>query len=221
MAVAIKICGISSREMSDVAVEAGADMIGLVFFGPSPRNVAMATAADIVASLPEPVVSVALTVDADDDEIDRIMGDVGPAMIQAHGQESSERVIEIRERSGVPVIKAVAIAKSADLAVAHRYAEVADRLLFDAKPPPGAARPGGLGRPFDWRIAAGYRGTVPWILSGGLNAHNVVGAIHAAGATAVDVSSGVERAPGIKDARLIRAFIETVRAGETETAGEA
>lgn len=214
MPVEIKICGLKTRVGVDAALEAGADMVGFVLFPPSPRHIDIPAAAALIADLPAHVVAVALTVDADDSLIDAIAKEVRPAMIQAHGKENPERVTAIAERTGLPVMKALAISGAGDLDAAAAYAHVAARLLFDARPPKGSTRPGGHGVPFDWRLVRDYRGPLPWMLSGGLTVENVADAIAASGAAAVDVSSGVERELGVKDPGLIRRFIAAARESE-------
>jgi phosphoribosylanthranilate isomerase len=210
MATLIKICGLTTREAVDTAVAAGADMVGFVFFAPSPRHIELAAAAALIAALPDNVLAVALTVDADDRLIDDIAA-AGAGLIQAHGRESPARVAEIAGRSGLPVMKVVAVSGQGDVAAAMDYSAVAGRLLFDARPPARATRPGGHGAAFDWRLVRSYAGPLPWMLSGGLTAENVAAAIAASGAPGVDVSSGVERESGVKDPRLIRRFIAAAR----------
>lgn len=208
---ALKICGISERESLDAAVAAGATHIGLVFFAKSPRFVDFDTAASLARALPETVTAVALAVDPDDGLVDQITARVPVGMLQLHGRETPDRVAAIRRRSGLPVMKAISVADKTDLERARDYAPVADWLLFDAKPPKGSALPGGNALAFDWRLLSGdaldtiINGT-PWMLAGGLTPATVADAIRLTGARAVDVSSGVERAPGVKDPDLIRAF---------------
>jgi phosphoribosylanthranilate isomerase len=204
----VKICGL--REAADVetAVRAGAAYVGFVFFPKSPRNVTPAEAARLAAAVPAGVAKVALTVDADDATLDAILAGVPVDMLQLHGHESPERVSEVRARYGLPVMKAVGVAGEADLAALDAYGRVADQLLVDAKPVPGAELPGGNGLAFDWRLIAGRRWPVPWMLAGGLNAENVAEAIRLTGARQVDVSSGVESVPGFKDPVKIEEFLE-------------
>ena len=211
MTCAVKICGLMSADAVDAAVEAGADMVGFVFFPPSPRSLSVADAAALTARVPSHVTRVALSVDADDSLLDAIAADAGVDMMQFHGHETLERVTEIRDRYGLPVMKAVAIAGPEDVARALAYADVADRLMFDAKPPKGATRPGGNALAFDWQLIAGANWSKPWILAGGLTPENVADAIAASGATAVDVSSGVEDAPGAKNPENIRGFISAAK----------
>ena len=204
----VKICGL--REVADVetAVRAGAAYVGFVFFPKSPRNVTLAEAARLAAAVPPGVAKVALTVDADDATLDALMAEVPIDMLQLHGHESPERVAAVKARFGLPVMKAVGVAGEADLAALETYGRVADQILVDAKPAPGADLPGGNGLAFDWRLIAGRRWPVPWMLAGGLTAENVGEAIRLTGARQVDVSSGVESAPGFKDPVKIEDFLE-------------
>ena len=203
----VKICGLTTPQGVAVAVEAGARYLGFNFFRKSPRYAAPPLAAALAAEVPPGVAKVGLVVDADDALLDEITDLVPLDMIQLHGSESPARVAEIRARFGLPVMKAVGIADEADLERATHYTEVADQLLLDAKPAPGAELPGGNGLAFDWRLLAGRSWARPWMLAGGLTPDNVARAINLTGAAQVDVSSGVESAPGLKDAALIRAFL--------------
>lgn len=205
--IRVKICGLREAAHVDAAVRAGAAYVGFVFFPKSPRNVAPATAAALAARVPPGVAKVGLTVDMDDAALDALVAAVPLDMLQLHGGESPERVRAVRERLGLPVMKAVGIADEGDLPALAEFGRVADQLLVDAKPPPGAELPGGNAVPFDWRLIAGRRWPVPWMLAGGLTPGNVAEAIRLTGARQVDVSSGVESAPGVKDEELIRAFI--------------
>ena len=205
--IRVKICGLRDAAAVDAAVAAGAAYLGFVFFPKSPRNVDVDTAAALAATVPPGVAKVALTVDADDAALDALTAAVPLDMLQLHGSESPERVAEVRARYGLPVMKAVGVATAEDLPRLDTYARVADQILVDAKPPPGADLPGGNGLAFDWRLIAGRRWPVPWMLAGGLTPDNVAEAIRATGARQVDVSSGVESAPGVKDPELIRAFV--------------
>lgn len=209
--VRVKICGLTEAGALAAAVAAGAAYVGFVFFPRSPRHLEPAQAAPLAASVPPGVAKVALTVDADDAALDAILDVVPLDMLQLHGQETPERVREVRARYGLPVMKAVGVAEAADLPALERYGRVADQLLVDAKPAPGAALPGGNGLAFDWRLIAKRRWPCPWVLAGGLTPGNVAAAIRLTGARQVDVSSGVERAPGVKDHALIRAFIEAAQ----------
>ena len=211
--IRVKICGLSKPEHVRAAVEAGARYLGFVFFAKSPRNVSLETAAALAAEVPPGVAKVALVVDAGDAPLDEIIARVPLDMLQLHGRETPARVAEIRARHGLPVMKAVGIAEESDLAKLDAYMGVADQILVDAKPPKGAALPGGMGVPFDWRLIAGRHWGKPWMLAGGLTPENVAQAITLTGARQVDVSSGVETAPGVKDADLIRAFIAAAGQG--------
>lgn len=202
----VKICGIRDAAMLNAAVAAGAAYVGLVFFPKSPRNVSIAQARTVAQATPPGVAKTALIVDADDALLDAIMAEVPLDLLQLHGKEDPARVTEIRQRTGLPVMKAVGVADETDLFKLDDYAKVADQLLVDAKPPKSADLPGGNGLSFDWRLIAGRRWSVPWMLAGGLTPDNVAEAIALTGATQVDVSSGVETAPGVKDADLIAAF---------------
>jgi phosphoribosylanthranilate isomerase len=208
----VKICGLSSAATLDVALESGADMVGFVFFEPSPRNLSPVEAHALASLVRGRARKVALTVDADDAKLESIVDALTPDILQLHGKETPERVREIRSRFGIPVMKAIGVASPADLAKADAYAGVADTLLFDAKPAPEAVLPGGNGQVFDWPILKGFAADRPWMLSGGLDPTNVGEALTATGARGVDVSSGVERAPGMKDPARIAAFIAAVRA---------
>jgi phosphoribosylanthranilate isomerase len=211
----VKICGIRTAETMQVALEAGADDVGLVLFPPSPRNVSVVDAARLAGQARGRARIVALTVDADDALFVAIAEIVKPELLQLHGSESPDRVSAIRRRYGIPVMKAIKVATAEDAAGALNFAEVADFILFDARPPKGADRPGGHGAVFDWRALDGVKDKVRYMLSGGLTPENVGDAIRATGAGAIDVSSGVESAPGEKDPARIRAFIAAVRAVET------
>lgn len=207
--VAVKICGLKDEATLAAAVEAGARYLGFNFFARSPRSVTPARAAELAAAVPVGVAKVALVVNADDDCLDRIVEKVPLDMLQLHGQETPERVAEVRLRYGLPVMKAVGIATTGDLAAIDRFAAVADQLLIDAKAPKGAVLPGGNGIAFDHRLIAGRKyWTVPWMLAGGLTPANVAQALRLTGARQVDVASGVETAPGVKDPALIRAFVQ-------------
>jgi len=214
MALAIKICGLTTPDALDVALTAGADFVGFVFFPPSPRNLGLEAARMLGGQVKGRAGKVALTVDANDDTIAAIVAALHPDMLQLHGKETPERVVAVRTRFGLPVMKALPIATRADLASIRLYADVADRLLFDARPPVDATRPGGLGVTFDWTLLKGIDPRLPWMLSGGLDAGNVAEAVAITGAPGVDVSSGVERAPGEKDLGKIRAFIRAAREAE-------
>lgn len=207
----VKICGLRDAAMLDAAVQAGAAYVGLVFFEKSPRNVTLAQAAALAAMVPAGVAKVALVVNADDAQLDALLAQVPVDILQLHGSESLARVTALKARYGLPVMKAVGVAGPDDLAALDAYAQVADLLLVDAKPPKGADLPGGNGLSFDWRLIAGRRWPVPWMLAGGLTPANVAQAVALTGAGQVDVSSGVESAPGVKDAALIAAFCAALR----------
>ncbi len=208
----VKICGLRDAVSLQAAIDAKATYVGLVFFPKSPRNVGIEEAATLAQAVPPGVAKVALVVDADDAMLDQITAQVPLDVLQLHGHETPSRVAEIRARYGLPVMKAVGVADESDLAALDTYAQVADQLLVDAKPPKDADLPGGNGLSFDWRLIAGRRWPVPWMLAGGLTPETVAEAIALTGATQVDVSSGVESAPGIKDAALIAAFCAAARA---------
>ncbi|XOY56587.1 MAG: phosphoribosylanthranilate isomerase [Rhodobacterales bacterium] len=207
----VKICGLRDAAMLDAAVQAGAAYVGLVFFEKSPRNVTLAQAAALASMVPAGVAKVALVVNADNAQLDALLAQVPVDILQLHGSETPARVTEVKARYGLPVMKAVGVAGPDDLAALETYAQVADQLLVDAKPPKGADLPGGNGLSFDWRLIAGRRWPVPWMLAGGLTPANVAQAVALTGAGQVDVSSGVESAPGVKDAALIAAFCAALR----------
>lgn len=210
--IRVKICGLSTPETVDAAVAAGAAYVGFVFFERSPRNVSVALARDLAVDVPPGVAKVALTVNAGDDDLDRIVAGVPVDIIQLHGAETPARVAAIRARHGLPVMKAIGVSDAPDLDAIEAYAAVADQILIDAKPPKDAVLPGGNGLSFDWRLIANRRWPVPWMLAGGLTPGNVAEAIALTGTRQVDVSSGVESAPGVKDADRIAAFLSVARA---------
>jgi phosphoribosylanthranilate isomerase len=218
MALTVKICGLKTPEALDVALDCGADMVGFVFFPPSPRHLALEAARALGQRVKGRAAKVALTVDADDETLNAIVGALNPDLLQLHGEESTDRVEAVRQNFGLPVMKALPIATRADLDRIPRYAKVADRLIFDARAPEAATRPGGLGKPFDWTLLKDVNPGVPFLLSGGLDAGNVAEALRVTRAPGVDVSSGVERAPGVKDPDKIRAFIRAARAAEAALA---
>lgn len=209
--IRVKICGL--RTVADMAavVSAGAAYAGFVFFPKSPRHLTTDQARLLAFAAPPGLAKVALTVNADDAMLDDIIEAVPLDMLQLHGAESPERVAEVRARYGLPVMKAVGVADEADLAVLTEYSLAADQILIDAKPPKGADLPGGNGLSFDWRLLVGRKWLRPWMLAGGLTPENVAEAIRLTGARQVDVSSGVERAPGVKDAALIAEFVKAAR----------
>ncbi|HEY2068495.1 MAG TPA: phosphoribosylanthranilate isomerase [Rhizomicrobium sp.] len=217
MAIEVKICGLTNAEAADAALRAGVDYAGLVFHPASPRYVAPEQAASLAARLRGRTRIVALLADAKDDAIARAIAAAAPDFLQLHGRETVDRVAEIRSRFGRAVIKVISVADAADLANVAAYEGVADMLMFDTKAPAGADRPGGHGVAFDWQLLRGRNFSRPWLLAGGLNAENVARAIRSAEAPGVDVSSGVETAPGIKSAEMIGAFVAAARA--TQFAG--
>ena len=212
MSLIVKICGLSTRETLDVALQAGADMVGFVFFPASPRHLGLGTAAELGRQVSGRASKVALTVDADDAMLANIVETLRPDILQLHGRETTARLRDIKQKFGLPVMKAIAIETPADLKALPGYAAVADSILFDARAPKGATRPGGLGAAFDWHVLEHLSLQIPFMVSGGLNADNVAAAVRVTRAGGVDVSSGVERAPGIKDPVMIRAFIRAARA---------
>ena len=214
MALMVKICGLKTAEALEVALESGADQVGFVFFAPSPRNLGLQAARRLGAQVKDRAGKVALTVDASDETLADIVEALQPDMLQLHGEETPERVAVVRSRFGLPVMKALPVAQQSDLAPIRLYAHVADKILFDARAPAEATRPGGLGTPFDWTLLRGIDPAIDFVLSGGLDASNVAQALAITRAKGVDVSSGVERAPGEKDADKIRAFIRAARQAE-------
>ena len=210
--VSVKICGLTAPDHVRAAVDAGARYLGFNFFPKSPRFAPIEKAAILTQDVPAGVAKVALTVNFTDAEIDEIVSGVTLDMLQLHGAETPERVLEVKQRYGLPVIKAIGVAEAEDLAAIDLYSEVADQLLIDAKPPRNSELPGGNGLSFDWRLLAGRKyWRRPWMLAGGLTPENVAEAVRMTGARQVDVSSGVESAPGVKDADKIRDFIDATR----------
>jgi len=214
MSLAVKICGLSTRETLDAALDAGADMVGFVFFPPSPRHIRLETARELGRQARDRAQKVALTVDADDATLAAIIEALQPDILQLHGHETPARVAEIKRKFDREVMKALPVERAADLAILPDYASVADRILFDARPPKGATRPGGLGAVFDWHLLENLDLKLPFMVSGGLHAGNVAEAIRVTRADGVDISSGVERAPGVKDVEMIREFIRAARASQ-------
>jgi phosphoribosylanthranilate isomerase len=202
-----KICGLTTPEAIEAAAEAGAAYIGFVFFPKSPRNISLAEAGVLALSVPPGIVKVALTVNADDALIDDIAA-LPIDMFQLHGSESPMRVAEVKARTGLPVMKAIGVADASDLERIADYEGVADQILVDAKPPKGGEVPGGNGLAFDWRLIEGRDWARPWMLAGGLDPSNVSAAVRLTGAAQIDVSSGAESTPGIKDIERIRAFMK-------------
>jgi len=214
MTVSVKICGLKEAGDVAVAVKAGARYLGFNFFEPSPRYVTPEQAASLCREVPPGVAKVALSVDAGNGFLDALTAAMPVDILQLHGKEPPERVQELKARYGLPVMKAIGVAEEADLPALNDYARVADMILVDAKKPKGSVLPGGNGLTFDWRLIAGRRWAVPWMLAGGLTPENVAEAVARTGARQVDVSSGVETAPGVKDAGLIRAFLGAAHAAE-------
>lgn len=218
MSLLVKICGLSTRETLDVALAAGADMVGFVFFPPSPRHLSLEVARELGRQAKGRAVKVALTVDADDATLGNIVEVLQPDILQLHGKETVARLRDIKRIFGLPVMKALPVETVADLAPLPGYAAVADRILFDARAPKDATRPGGLGAVFDWHVLENLDLKLPFMVSGGLHAGNVAEAVRVTRAGGVDVSSGVERTPGVKDPEMILAFIRAARAVENDTA---
>jgi phosphoribosylanthranilate isomerase len=220
MSVLVKICGLKTLEALDAALAAGADMVGFVFFPPSPRHLGFEQARALGERVQGRAKKVALSVDAHDNDLGQFIDALKPDMLQLHGTETPERVSTVRGRFGLPVMKAIPVEQRADLSPIHLYANVADWILFDARAPRDATRPGGLGKTFDWKLLEHMTLSVPFMLSGGLDANNVAEAVRVTRPRAVDVSSGVERAPGEKDSDKIREFVRAARAAEAEIAGK-
>ena len=210
MSIKVKICGLKTRDAVDAAVSGGADYVGFVFYRPSPRNVDPKLASELVKNLPKDIKKVAVVVNASDDELDAIFTHLKPDYLQCHGDESQERIYELRIRYSIPVIKAIAIRNSDDVARGKAFADTADMLLFDAKAP-SSPLPGGNGISFDWTLLRGKDFMTTWFLSGGLNMGNIEDALSVSGAMAVDLSSSLESEPGIKDPELIRLFLKKVK----------
>ena len=216
MPLSVKICGVRTPQALDVALDSGADLVGFVFFAPSPRHLSLEAARTLGQRVQGRAGKVALTVDANDDTLLDIIGVLKPDMLQLHGSETPERVVAVRTRFGLPVMKALPVAERKDLSTVRQYAQFVDRLIFDARAPKDATRPGGLGKPFDWTLLKDIKAPVPFMLSGGLDADNVSEALRITRAPGVDVSSGVERSPGEKDPDKIQAFIRAARVAEAE-----
>lgn len=210
MTVEVKICGLNDEDAIDAALEAGADYLGFVFFAKSPRAVTAEQAAELTQFI-EGARKVGLFVDPDDALLDEVTAHLRLDLLQFHGSETPERLAHLREEYGVAVMKVIPVATKDDLAAAEPFFDVVDMILFDAKPPKGADLPGGNAVSFDWSILKGYKCPVPWMLAGGLTAANVAEAIKATGAKAVDVSSGVESSPGVKDPAKIAAFVAAAK----------
>lgn len=224
MELVIKICGLSTPDALDAAMDMGADLVGFVFFPPSPRHLDLPSARALGRRAADRTGKVAVTVDADDALLAATVEALEPDMLQLHGREPPERITAIKSRFGIPAMKALPVARAADLATVALYAGTADWLLFDTRPPRNATRPGGLGLSFDWRLLDVIKPSLPFMLSGGLNAGNVATALAVTRADAVDVSSGIERAPGVKDPEMIQLFIREARrvdAARRRSGGEA
>ena len=218
MSLDIKICGLKTADALEAAVDGGATHVGFIFFSKSPRHVEPEEAGRLRQGARDRALAVAVTVDADDAYLDLIVRTMAPDMLQLHGSETPERVGAVKERHGLPVMKALSISQASDLDRIDAYRGVADRLLFDAKPPKGSVLPGGNGVSFDWTILAALDRGVDYMLSGGLDAANVGDALHLAHPPGIDVSSGVERAPGVKDPAMIRDFLNAVRTAQAKAA---
>lgn len=214
MDVRVKVCGLSTAADVDAAAKAGAAYAGFVFFPKSPRNVSIEQARKVAVLAPIGLAKVALVVNADNALLDEITEKVALDILQLHGSESPERVAEVRARYGLPVMKAVGVATAEDLLQLAVYEQVCDQILVDAKAPKGAKLPGGNGLAFDWKLIAGRRWARPWMLAGGLTPENVAQAVELTGAVQVDVSSGVESAPGQKDAGLIQRFVTAAKGAQ-------
>ena len=214
MSLIVKICGLSTPVTLDAALSAGADMVGFVFFPASPRHVDLDSARVLGKQAKGRAIKVALSVDADDALLANSIDALQPQILQLHGAESVARIRDIKQKFGLPVMKALPVATKNDLATLPGYAAVCDRILFDAKPPKDATRPGGLGQPFDWHLLEGLDLKLPFMVSGGLDTGNVAEALRITRAVGVDISSGVESAPGIKDPEMIRDFIRAARASQ-------
>ena len=211
MSVAVKICGITEAEHAHTAFESGADYLGFVFFGKSPRNLSLEAATTLAPKLPTEPKRVGVFVGADDALLTSAASALDLEYLQLHGGESVDRVKEIRALTGTKIIKAVGVSCAADLEKIHDFEEYVDAFLFDAKPPAGSALPGGNAVSFPWSVMEGFSSAIPWFLAGGLNAENVQKALKESGAGAVDISSGVERAAGKKDNALIQAFLNAAK----------
>ncbi len=210
MVLDIKICGLKTPDAVAAALDGGATHIGFIFFPKSPRHITPQKAAGLRDAVRGRALTVAVTVDADDETLDEIVEAVKPDILQLHGHETPERVAFIKARYGLPVMKAFSVREASDLAAIAAYQGIADRFLFDAKPPKGSDLPGGNGVSFDWELLAALDADIDYMLSGGLNADNIAEALHKTQAPGIDISSGVERAPGEKDVRLIENFFRAV-----------
>lgn len=218
MTLDIKICGLSTPEAIRASIDGGASHVGFIFFAKSPRNIAPAHARELKKVVYGMAKTVAVVVDADDAFLDEIVAELSPDIIQLHGKETPERVAEVKARYGRPVMKAISISEGADLAKIEPFRGIADRFLFDAKPPKGSELPGGNGVSFDWRLLAALDPGIDYMLSGGLNAANIGDALRLSNPPGIDISSGVESAPGIKDTALIEEFFKAVRTAQSMAA---
>lgn len=218
MSLDIKICGLKTDEAVAAALDGGATHIGFIFFAKSPRNIDPAEAGRLRRAAAGRAKAVAVTVDADDAALDAIVSEMAPDMLQLHGHENVSRVWHVKARYGLPVIKVFSLRERSDLAQIEPYIGIADRLMFDAKAPAGSALPGGNGVAFDWQVLSELDGSLDYILSGGLNAGNIGQALQATLPGGIDVSSGVESAPGVKDVGLIKEFFRAVRAAKSADA---
>ncbi|MGB0681621.1 MAG: phosphoribosylanthranilate isomerase [Magnetovibrionaceae bacterium] len=212
MSLLVKICGLKTPEAVDASVEAGADFTGFVFFEPSPRNLTPEEAATLMARVPDRVTKVALVVDPSDDHLEAIVRGSRPDLMQFHGSETPERLALVKLRYGIPVMKALPVSEPGDIAKSEAYAGIASWLLFDAKPPKDATRPGGNAQPFDWQLLKNRRVSLPWLLAGGITLDNLSDAVAISGAKGIDVSSAVESRTGEKDVDLIRRFVAAAKA---------
>jgi phosphoribosylanthranilate isomerase len=211
MSIDVKICGLKTAEAVDAAIEGGASMVGFVFYPPSPRCVTPFEAINFLKRIPHGVRKVALFVDPDDYDVGAVCRQLPVDLVQLHGHESLERVVQIKTITGLPVMKAVGIASALDIKLAHSYENICERILLDAKPPKDAPLPGGNALSFDWTLIANETWEKPWMLAGGLSVENLAEAVKISGATAVDVSSGVEEAPGQKSVQKIQAFLSLAK----------
>lgn len=213
MSISVKICGLSQNESVDMAVEYGAKYIGFVFYSPSPRSLSLEQAKQLICRVPKHVKKVGLFVDPINSEIESVLNIANLDLIQLHGGEIPSRVLEIKQLSGLPILKAIKLAKQGDLELATNYFDVADHLLFDAKAPASlsGALPGGNAISFDWKLLRDAEIPLPWMLAGGLIAENIEEAVKSSGANTLDVSSGVETVPGIKNLNLIKKFLKTAK----------
>ncbi|NUS69777.1 MAG: phosphoribosylanthranilate isomerase [Ensifer adhaerens] len=214
MKTQVKICGLKTAEAAERAVALGASHVGFIFFPKSPRNIEPDDAGRIADRIRGQAKIVAVTVNADNDELDEIVSALNPDILQLHGSEDAERLLTVKAMYGLPVMKALSVREASDLEKIDAYIGIADRFLFDAKPPKGSDLPGGNGVSFDWQLLDALDGSVDYMLSGGLNADNIGEAMAQTSARAIDISSGVESAPGVKDLKLMESFFNAVRQAE-------